>query len=599
METLDGMINKLGEVFVEKGLITAAQLETALKAQLIYGGHLGTCFIELNMLDEETLGRTLSEISGFPYAPSNVFHDISEGTIRCLSAKFAEEYQAVPLRLTSKVLHVAMVEPRNLRAIDELSFASGYRIEPWISPELRIFQALEKYYGIPRRLRYIALCRALDQQSGKEDASASSEGAAGVTSPSSLPNPESTPPLAIGEPPSTTSGASTAPPEVLEAEAAYGYGKSWREIADELDTQAQPDPKKEGSPVGASSAPPPTDRKKSKKNRKEKHRHGSQQLAQPPSVGQTPGSSRAANAGSSPSSSVQAAASGARGPASGPGLPAGGNPSGQGPGQAHVGSVSSSAQSQASPRAASPSAGGPTASQGSVGQSGSAPRGPQGGGSGQAAGPVAPAQASAHGPASSAPGAHPSSAPAHGTSQAIAIPVSERLCRADTTRDIISTILDETARTTDRTLFFAINNETLSLWDSRGGRWADDVQPKAKFSVTEPLFGLLSGESHFRGPLPADKAFGTFYQSLSLSIPSEILLLPLYLNDRLVGIFYGDTCASGKTMAPTEAYLKLMRLVSYALNMVLLKQKIRAASQSREGAESPGAEVESKPTSGL
>src|SRR5262245_19131447 len=56
-----------------------------------------------------------------------------------------------------------MIDPRNLPALDELSFAAGTRIVPWISPEARIFQVMERYYDIPRRQRYIAVCQDLDQ----------------------------------------------------------------------------------------------------------------------------------------------------------------------------------------------------------------------------------------------------------------------------------------------------------------------------------------------------------------------------------------------------------------------------------------------------
>src|SRR5262245_2306824 len=153
---------RIGERLIEKGLITETQLEAALKAQLIVGGHLGTCMIELGLLDEASLGKALSESYGVPYAPAEVLEDVPESTIRVVPRKIAEEYRVVPFRVQQKTLHMAMVNPASLHALDTLSFATAMRIVPWVAPEIRIYQALERYYGVARRVRYIGICQSLD-----------------------------------------------------------------------------------------------------------------------------------------------------------------------------------------------------------------------------------------------------------------------------------------------------------------------------------------------------------------------------------------------------------------------------------------------------
>lgn len=158
---------RLGELLVNKGLITQAQLKEALEAQLIYGGHLGTCLIEMSHVTEAALGRVLTEVTGAEYAAPEVFEDIPKYVIGLLSEKLVEKHVAVPFRLRDRTLDVAMVDPKNLLALDELSFASGHRLQPWISPEVRLFQAMERYYDIPRRLRYVTLCRQIDDGSSK------------------------------------------------------------------------------------------------------------------------------------------------------------------------------------------------------------------------------------------------------------------------------------------------------------------------------------------------------------------------------------------------------------------------------------------------
>jgi len=156
------MATRLGDRLIAKGAITQKQLDQALNAQLIVGGHLGTCLIELGMIDESALGVALSEAFGVPHAPAEALQDIAESTIALVSAKVAEEYKVIPFRMTDKVLHMAMVDPANLPMLDALSFATDRRIVPWVAPVLRIYQALEHYYGVLRRLRYIGICNALD-----------------------------------------------------------------------------------------------------------------------------------------------------------------------------------------------------------------------------------------------------------------------------------------------------------------------------------------------------------------------------------------------------------------------------------------------------
>src|SRR6185436_16473348 len=60
-------------------------------------------------------------------------------------------------------LDVAMIDPKIPKALEELREASGFAIRSWIAPEVRIFEAMERYYDVPRRVRYVTLCRTLDR----------------------------------------------------------------------------------------------------------------------------------------------------------------------------------------------------------------------------------------------------------------------------------------------------------------------------------------------------------------------------------------------------------------------------------------------------
>jgi hypothetical protein len=165
---------KLGEHFIQQGLLTPAQLEAALKAQLIFGGHLGTVLLEFGHVDEHTLGKTLAKIFGVDYAPPHLFAEIPKNVLDLVPKRLVEKLHVVPFDKRDRTLAVAMIDPKDLRAIDELSFATGHKIHPWIAPEARVFQVMERYYDLPRRHRYISVCQTLDAAaagSGRAEAS--------------------------------------------------------------------------------------------------------------------------------------------------------------------------------------------------------------------------------------------------------------------------------------------------------------------------------------------------------------------------------------------------------------------------------------------
>ena len=161
---------KIGEILIQRGLITKTQLKEALDAQLIFGGNLGTCLMELGYLAERRLGAVLAEIFDVEYAAPEYFDSIPRAVTSALNARLVERHQCVPFRLQDKILDVAMTNPKDPLAKDELAFAAGFSVRPWVSPEARVFQAMERYYDIPRRLRYITLCKQIDRNVPAEEA---------------------------------------------------------------------------------------------------------------------------------------------------------------------------------------------------------------------------------------------------------------------------------------------------------------------------------------------------------------------------------------------------------------------------------------------
>ena len=209
------MRRKVGEALIEKGLITPAQLEIALRNQLILGGHLGTCLLELGFVEEERLGETLSEVLRVPYATSSVLRSVQPPTLRALPKRVAEEFQVLPIELKDNTLHVAMVDPKDLAKLDALAFVTSHRIVPWVAPEVRIVEALERLYDIPRRTRYIAIARSIDRSAAEEADRAKAPSERGL----------------LGE---TYSSGGSAEKAAHDFGAEFGYGRSWIEVAEEL-----------------------------------------------------------------------------------------------------------------------------------------------------------------------------------------------------------------------------------------------------------------------------------------------------------------------------------------------------------------------------
>jgi hypothetical protein len=214
------MARRLGEILIAKGLLTNQELDQALQTQLMSGGHLGTSLLDLGFIDERTLGETLAEMQGLGAVTRETLRKIPRSVIKLLPAALAEKHLAIPLKLEGNTLYLAVAAPNRL---SKLSAALGYKIVPRIAPEVRIYEALDKHYGIPRRPRYARLCRDLDARPPKARTPVTAEATVGPPIPSTAPP---------GHDP-------TVPNEVLVdlPGATYGYGRDWREIAERLESE--------------------------------------------------------------------------------------------------------------------------------------------------------------------------------------------------------------------------------------------------------------------------------------------------------------------------------------------------------------------------
>src|SRR5687767_14598755 len=152
---------KLGTLLLRNAAIGLSQLESALRNQVLYGGRLGTNLVELGFIDLELLSAYLAELSGFPIATPTLLDEVDRKLVDQLGPDDAHRLRAIPLGYLDEgsTIAVAMVEPTNTEALDDVRRRLGAAITPYVVPELRALYYLEKHFGLPRRARFVRTAR--------------------------------------------------------------------------------------------------------------------------------------------------------------------------------------------------------------------------------------------------------------------------------------------------------------------------------------------------------------------------------------------------------------------------------------------------------
>jgi hypothetical protein len=146
-----------GHYLVEQGVITKEQFEEATQSRVVFGGRLGTNLAELGYLRVEDIGRHLSEHLEIPLAPEEWVSHPSREARNTLSGELVEKHSVLPMHLENRTLHLVMLSPRDPVQIDEIAFATGMRIVPYVLPEVQLLALLEHHYELRREVRYINL----------------------------------------------------------------------------------------------------------------------------------------------------------------------------------------------------------------------------------------------------------------------------------------------------------------------------------------------------------------------------------------------------------------------------------------------------------
>lgn len=184
-------MGKLGQLLVARGWITVQQLTRALQNQSVVGGRLGTCLIEIDAISEDLLLKGLSEQLGVPSASLDDLRGVPEEVLALLPDKLARRCRAVPFRVEGSRLDLAMMDARNLSCQDEIAFATGKRVKIHVAHELRVLEALERYYKEESPSRYSLLVERLNRARyfWEKQGTAGAGGGIGVESAATLATP--------------------------------------------------------------------------------------------------------------------------------------------------------------------------------------------------------------------------------------------------------------------------------------------------------------------------------------------------------------------------------------------------------------------------
>lgn len=140
------MSNKIGELLITEGLVDESQLKKALDEQKKTKDSLGTILVKLGFVSETDLTNALGKQLGVASVDLSHF-EIDAKVLSVIPEDIARKYKVIPLHRMGYTITLAMANPTNVLAIDDIKFRTGYNVEAVVSAETSIMRAIDKYYG--------------------------------------------------------------------------------------------------------------------------------------------------------------------------------------------------------------------------------------------------------------------------------------------------------------------------------------------------------------------------------------------------------------------------------------------------------------------
>jgi len=143
------MAVRIGELLLKEKLITPEQLQQALTQQKANGGKLGYNLVKMGFVKDEQITTLLSKQYGVPSINLAQFK-IDPTIVKLVPTETARKYQVIPLSRSGSTLTIAMTDPTNVFAMDDIKFMTGYNVEPVVASEVALRKAIDRHYGTPR-----------------------------------------------------------------------------------------------------------------------------------------------------------------------------------------------------------------------------------------------------------------------------------------------------------------------------------------------------------------------------------------------------------------------------------------------------------------
>ncbi len=145
---LKRLINKkIGEVLIDRKVITRAQLDEALAHQREHGGLIGQILIQLDFAKESEIALALTAQYGFPYLPLDNY-EIDKELTSVVPEHVATQYCLIPIDKIGNALTLAMADPTNIKAIEDIELLTKCVVQTFVSTPSDIRKAIEKHYQI-------------------------------------------------------------------------------------------------------------------------------------------------------------------------------------------------------------------------------------------------------------------------------------------------------------------------------------------------------------------------------------------------------------------------------------------------------------------
>ncbi|UCE72089.1 MAG: type IV-A pilus assembly ATPase PilB [Nitrospiraceae bacterium] len=140
------MAAKLGQLLVKNKVVTEDQLAEAIELQQRDGGRVGSNLVKLNYISEDALVEFLSKQYGVP-SVNLADNNVDPSLVKFIPHDVAQKYQIFPISKNGATLTIAMIDPSNVFAIDDVKFMTGYNVKPVVAPESAIQQSIAEHYG--------------------------------------------------------------------------------------------------------------------------------------------------------------------------------------------------------------------------------------------------------------------------------------------------------------------------------------------------------------------------------------------------------------------------------------------------------------------